>query len=103
MGPPPGNAQLIADCKALNIVPPAPTPPPPDFDVLEDNWEAVQWFFRLRTAWNLGGMGGFLGLDYCRVESALRLARVAASSRPRLFEKLQIMEWAALPLLNRKA
>jgi hypothetical protein len=43
-------------------------------------------------------MGGVTGLDYAGVDVVLRARR--AGSRRRAFDDLQLMERAALPLLN---
>jgi Phage related hypothetical protein (DUF1799) len=71
--------------------------------VWEENWLAVSVFVGLRTQWRLHvGMGGaiYQGLDYMAVEAALRLQRVPRRDWPALFDDLQVMEAAALPLLN---
>jgi hypothetical protein len=35
------------------------------FEVLPENWEAVQMFMRCQTQWRTG-MAGLIGLDYAR-------------------------------------
>lgn len=56
-------------------------------------------FLRVQTQWKQGPMGGAIGLDYPGVESAIRLSGLWRR-RTELFEGLQAMEAAALPLLN---
>ena len=78
-------------------------PPSDDCLVWEENWQAVTLFVGLRTQWRMHvGMGGaiYQGLDYLAAEAALRLQRVPRSAWPALFDDLQVMEAAALPLLN---
>lgn len=73
---------------------------PEVFEVWAENWPAVELFLRLATQWKIGGMGGFLGLDYPAVESAMRILRI--HNRAEMFDTIQVMEYAALPVLNRK-
>ncbi len=54
----------------------------------------------LQTQWRIAPMGGYLGLDYPGVAAALGTVVRARSRRRRLFLDLQVMERAALPLLN---
>lgn len=87
-----------ADAAALGIV--MPEQPPEDFEVLEENWPAVEMFLRLQTQWRTT-MSGLLGLDYGAVAWLLRLYEV---KDPRaLLEDLQVMEAAAMAALNREA
>jgi len=70
------------------------------FEVFEENWPAVEVFLRLATQWRLGAMGGVFGLDYTAVEAVLRMLR---TDNPReIFDSIQVMEYAALPVLNEK-
>jgi hypothetical protein len=69
-----------------------------DFLVFEENWDTVGLFCRLSTQWRVGGMGGFLGLDYAAVDALFRLLRVR--DRAGEFTRIQVMERAALDVLN---
>jgi hypothetical protein len=71
-----------------------------DFYVFEENWQSVELFCQLSTQWRTGAMGGFLGLDYAAVDALFRLLRVR--DRPEQFSNLQIMERAALEVLNKR-
>lgn len=79
----------------------AGTPPPAHFAVWTENWEAVQLFTRLSTQWRYGGMGGVIGLDYAAVEAAMRMIRIKPDQRSALLEDLQVMEGAALGVMNK--
>lgn len=73
--------------------------PTPTYDVWPENIEVVNLFCSLATQWEfLLEMGTLLhrGLNYSRVESALRLMGVKKKQWPRLFNGLQVMEQAAL-------
>lgn len=71
-------------------------------DVWEENWNSVLFFLCLKSQWVLGGMGGYVGLNYPGVESVMRIKRVPVKDRESLFEDVQIMEFAALEVLNKK-
>ena len=70
-----------------------------DFEVWEENWSALEMFLRVQTQWRTT-MSGVLGLDYTAVAWLLKLYEV---EDPRaLLEDLQIMEAAAMMVLNSK-
>ena len=46
--------------------------------------------------------GHYHGIIRAEIESTLNLMRIKKSKRPGIFEKLMIMETAALHILNRK-
>lgn len=71
-----------------------------DFEVWEENVPALEVFVRLATQWKIGAMGGFLGLDYSAVEATLRMLRIENTAE--VFDSIQAMELAALPVLNDK-
>lgn len=54
------------------------------------------------TQWRTAGMGGVTGLDYVAVGNVMRWMGVPASRRGETFEALQVMEAAALPLINER-
>jgi CRISPR/Cas system-associated protein Cas7 (RAMP superfamily) len=73
--------------------------------VWEENWDTLMVFLSLSTQWRreIPAMAGQMlwhGLDYTAVESVLRLMGHWAK-RQEIFESLQIMEAAALPVLNK--
>jgi hypothetical protein len=67
--------------------------------VFEENWAVVEMFLRLQTQWRTS-MSGVLGLDYVAVEWMLRLYGV--EDQRSMLEDLQVMEGAALTLINKK-
>ena len=70
------------------------------FEVLPENWEAVQMFMRCQTQWRVG-MAGPIGLDYGAVNWLLRLYEV---DDPRsVLEDLQTMEAAVLMTMSKRA
>lgn len=71
-----------------------------DFEVLQENWEAVQMFMRCQTQWRVTGMGGIVGLDYVAVSWLLRLYRV--KDQRKLLEDLRVMEAAVLETMAKK-
>lgn len=70
------------------------------FDVWEENWKSVLFFLACATQWNVAGMGGYTGMNYPGIESVMRIRRI--KDRAALFEDLQVMEFAALEVLNKK-
>ena len=74
-------------------------PEPKDFEVLPENWAAVQLFLRCQTQWRTTS-AGVCGLDYSAVQWVFRLYEV---ENPReLLEDLQVMEAAAIEILNKQ-
>ncbi len=67
--------------------------------MFEENWAVVEMFLRLQTQWRTS-MSGVLGLDYVAVEWMLRLYGV--EDQRSMLEDLQVMEGAALTLINKK-
>lgn len=67
--------------------------------MFEENWAVVEMFLRLQTQWRMS-MSGVLGLDYVAVEWMLRLYGV--EDQRSMLEDLQVMEGAALTLINKK-
>ena len=60
------------------------------FEVWEENWPTMLVFLRLQTQWNVGPMGGFIGLNYQSVEFVIKLFEVENPSE--VFEGLQLIE-----------
>lgn len=76
-----------------------------NFEVWQENWDSFSLFVGAETQWTVGvGMAGVLwvGLDYDRLETVMRLRGIPRRERSRLFADVQIMERAALPVLNDK-
>lgn len=71
---------------------------PDEFEVWPENESALEIFCRLGTQWKVGALGGFLGLDYSGVLALFDLLGV--ENRKEMFDKVQDMERAALPVLN---
>jgi hypothetical protein len=70
-----------------------------NFEVWEENWEAVMMFLRMQTQWNVS-MNGLIGLNYQALETLIRLYHVKEPVE--LFEKVQVIERAALVKMNSK-
>ena len=70
-----------------------------------DNETAALAFLALRTQWRLvSGLGGiaFQGLEYAAIPPVLELLQVPRKQRGSVFAELQVMEQAALAVLNAK-
>lgn len=70
------------------------------FEVFEENWETVQFFLRLSTQWIVSD-GAFIGLNYNSLDLVLKLFKV--KNRAEIFDRIQIMEFSALELLNKRS
>jgi len=68
-----------------------------DFEVWEENWEAVLMFVRMSTQWHTS-MAGLTGLNYPSLEWLCKLYSV--KDPVAIFEGVQVMELAALAVLN---
>jgi len=70
-----------------------------DFEVWHENWPAVEMFMRVQTQWRTA-MNGVIGLDYTALAWLLTLYEV--KNQRSLLEDLQVMEAAALAILNKQ-
>jgi hypothetical protein len=68
-----------------------------DFEIWEDNWEIVAMFMRMQTQW-IVGFSGATGLNYPSLEYLCRLYSV--KDPVTVFEGVQVMEAAALTIMN---
>lgn len=75
-------------------------PPSDDFEVWPENWDAVVMWSRIQTQWRTSA-GGVIGLDYSALAWLFKMYEV---EDPRaLLEDLQIMEGAALTVMNQES
>ena len=68
-------------------------------EVWEENWDTVVMFLRMTTQWNTS-MAGLTGLNYPSLEWLCKLYSV--KDPVAIFEGVQVMEGAALAILNSK-
>ena len=95
--------QAHEDAKIFGIeLPPRKSKKDEDFVVYQENWDAVQMFMRGQTQWNVG-MSGLIGLRYEIFILAGGLFDVYdVEDKRATLEGLQVMEAAAMSLLNKK-
>jgi hypothetical protein len=88
------------DAAAMGIeLPDLPPAPEEDFGILPENWPVVEMFLRVQTQWRTT-MSGVIGLDYAAVRWLFKLYDV---EEPRaLLEDLQVMEAAAMSVINKQ-
>ena len=89
----------MADAKAFGLALPEPDAPE-HFEVWPDNWPAVEMFLRCQTQWRTT-MSGVCGLDYTAVLAVFRLYEVEEPTT--VLENLQVMEAAAVKILNKES
>ena len=72
------------------------------FEVIDDNWIAVEMFVKAQTQWQTS-FGGFVGLKYeiFLMQGGL-FDLYNIKDRTKILEELQIMESYALPELNKE-
>lgn len=71
-------------------------------EVWPEHWQAVLLFARLQTQWQVGGMGGLVGLRYEAIEPVFRLCGVKKRERRDLFDAIRVMEEAVMEVLNER-
>ena len=69
-------------------------------EVWEENWDVVLMFLRMTTQWNTS-MAGLTGLNYPSLEWLCKLYSV--KDPVAIFEGIQVMEMAALAVLNTRS
>ena len=94
-----GEKDLEAAANAFNIVPEEAVAQKRNFEVWDENWEAVQMFLRLQTQWRVS-INGPVGLDYGAAQWLFRLYAVKVKDQRSLLEDLQVMEATALAKFN---
>lgn len=72
------------------------------FEIWPENAAAVDTFLALQTQWRVGPLGGYAGLDYPGVRTVMTLRGVKRKARDRMFREIQLMERAALEILNKR-
>jgi hypothetical protein len=71
-----------------------------DLGLWPENEATVTVFMAMNTQWQVGGMGGVLGLRYEALPTVLRLTQVPRADWPDVFSRLQVMEGEALRVMN---
>jgi hypothetical protein len=69
------------------------------YGIWPENWHIVEAFLKCDTQWVVAGMGGVVGLNYSGVAVVLSLYNI---NDPEVFAGIQIMEKAALKVMNRE-
>lgn len=72
----------------------------PRFEIWPENVEFLEFFCRCRTQWNVAN-NLVIGLSYQSVEALMRIYKIENPAD--FFNEIQLMEFAALPILNEKA
>lgn len=70
-----------------------------EFEVWEENADALVMFMKLQTQWHVIE-GGFIGLNYQSVQFLFTIGAVA--NQAEMMDDLQAMEMAALQVLNKR-
>lgn len=70
-----------------------------EFEIWEENTDALMLFLKLQTQWNVIE-GGFIGLNYQSVQFLFTIGAVA--NQAEMMDDLQAMEMVALQVLNKR-
>lgn len=71
------------------------------FEVDQENWDAVVLFMRSQTQWVVSAMGQRTGLNYAGIETVARLYRMDLT--PDLFDQVQLLELTVINELSKRA
>ena len=96
--------QTQEDAKAFGLeLPKTDKKEEEDFEVNEDNWDALMMFCNMQTQWSTS-FGGFVGLKYeVLLMQGGMFDLYNIKERSKILEEIQIMEAKALKELNKEA
>ncbi|WNL39821.1 DUF1799 domain-containing protein [Halomonas sp. PAMB 3232] len=70
------------------------------FEVLPENWQAVETFQRCSRQWRFAGMGGATGLEVPAILSVIALYQLAPKEQLERLDQVQLIERGALSVMN---
>ena len=70
-----------------------------DYEVWEEHWESIMFFLKIMTQWRTT-MSGVIGLDYSVLQMLFQMYDVR--NKKQIFEDIQVMERAAMNILNKE-
>ena len=73
-----------------------------DCEVWPDNWRSWVFFTGVQTQWLFKPSGGYTGLNYSAIESAMNMQGIKAMHKKRIFRDLRIIEFTVLDTLKEK-
>lgn len=73
-----------------------------DCEVWPDNWRSWVFFTAIQTQWLFKPSGGYAGLNYPAIESAMNMQGIKAMHKKRIFRDLRIIEFTVLDTLKEK-
>jgi hypothetical protein len=74
--------------------------PDDGIEIWPENAATVEVFIAMGTQWNVGAMGGVIGLRYEALPAVLRLCGIPKTDRAGIFDGLRVMESAAIEAIN---
>lgn len=95
-----GAPQEVIDAAQSNL-----KPTDDDFEVWQENWNSLLFFLAVSTQWNVAaGMSGlfYVGLNHVALEANMNMRNIKKQNRLQLCNDMQLMERAALEILNKK-
>lgn len=73
-----------------------------DFEVWPENMPAINLWNSISTQWRMGGMGGFIGLDYNVLFARMDRMKLSDQDYEWMFDDIRIIESEALSAINHK-
>ncbi|OLO06879.1 hypothetical protein BTW08_15415 [Salinicola sp. MH3R3-1] len=74
-----------------------------EFEVLPENWDALELFLDCATQWKHAPMGGLTGLDYAAVRVVMEIHTVPPAEFRDRFQQIRLLERGALKAMREQA
>nr|WP_280951087.1 DUF1799 domain-containing protein [Salinicola sp. RZ23] len=74
---------------------------PDEFEVLPENWAALELFLDCATQWRQAPMGGPTGLDYAALRTVMEFHAVPTGEIRERFHQVRLLERGALTEMNK--
>ncbi|WIX35033.1 DUF1799 domain-containing protein [Salinicola sp. JS01] len=72
-----------------------------EFEVLPENWSALEIFLDCSTQWKHAPMGGLTGLEYPAVRTVMEFHAVPLAEMRERFKQVRLLERGALNEMNK--
>lgn len=73
-----------------------------DFAIWRCNRRVLDIFMGLKTQWRRHPLGGVCGLEYSALPAYFQMRGIRRGEWPEIFDAIQVMECAALEVLNQR-
>lgn len=87
------GGELAEEVEAANAAPEL-------FEVLPENWQAVETFQRCSRQWRYAGMGGPTGIDVQAIAAVIAMYQLPPAEQLERLDQVQLIERGALSVMN---